>query len=341
MAVTDGSNRWEWKVDPEEQTAPNDRPLLPMVVTHLRDKRIHLRDEWVRRITDSRLLTSMSPEEILTEATSMYDSYVEALETGEVDTVRAYAGGLADRLLPRGAESEEVLSAITLLRDVLTRSIIDTYMSDANLLTEILDVYEPWASRIATTVAATFVHQRERAIRQQHEDALRQQQDTMRERQEAMRQQYEDAIRERQALLEQQALRGLSMPVLQMRPQLLLAPVIGALDDWRTRQLSDGLLDAIRSHRAKVAVIDLTGVPQMDVAVAAQLLQAVEAARLLGARAIITGISAQIASSLAAGDVDLSKLNTVGDLQSGINHAEQILGGPWPAVPAHARYTDD
>jgi rsbT co-antagonist protein RsbR len=319
MAVTDGSNRWEWKVDPEEQAAPDDRPLLPMVVTHLRDKRILLRDEWARRITDSRLLTSLGPEEILSEATAMYDSYVEALETGEVDTVRPYGSALAERVLPRGVESEEVLSAVALLREVLTRSIVDTYKNDAGTLIEVLDVYEPWASRIGTTMAGAFVQARERAIHQQREEALRQQH-------ESMRHQYEEAIRERQALLQQQARRGLSIPVLQLRPRLLLAPVIGTLDTARAQQLTEGLLDAIRAHRAHVAIIDLTGVPEIDPAVARQLVHTIEAARLLGASAMITGIAPQVASSLADSNVDLSRLHAVGDLQRGIEQADRLLG---------------
>jgi rsbT co-antagonist protein RsbR len=325
MTVTDGSNSWEWKVDPEEQAAPDDRPLLPMVVTHLRDQRILLRDEWARRITDSRVLTSLTPEEILSEATSMYDSYVNALETGEVDTVRPYGSALAERVLPRGVESEEVLSAVALLREVLTRSIVDTYKNDAGTLIDVLDVYEPWASRIATIMAGAFVQARERAIHQQREDTLRQQQEALRQQHESMRHQFEEALRERQTLLEQQARRGLSIPVLCLRPQLLLAPVIGTLDEDRAQHLAGGLLDAIRAQRAHIAIIDLTGVPEIDAAVASQLVHTIEAARLLGASAMITGIAPQVASSLADSNVDLSRLHTVGDLQSGIEQAERLL----------------
>ncbi len=56
--------------------------LLRELVSHLRQNRTQLREEWVRRITEARLLTAMSQEEIFAEATSVYDSYVEALETG-------------------------------------------------------------------------------------------------------------------------------------------------------------------------------------------------------------------------------------------------------------------
>ena len=58
--------------------------LLRELVSHLRQNRTQLREEWARRITDARLLTAMSKEEIFSEATSVYDNYVEVLETGSV-----------------------------------------------------------------------------------------------------------------------------------------------------------------------------------------------------------------------------------------------------------------
>jgi len=79
-------------------------------------------------------------------------------------------------------------------------------------------------------------------------------------------------------------------------------------------------------NRAKVVVIDITGVPVMDATVANHLVQTVDAARLLGATVIITGLSPEIAQTLVTIGVDLSKMNTVGDLQGGIEEAERALG---------------
>src|SRR3989449_1262719 len=63
---------------PSESTAA----LLRELVAHLRQNRTQLREEWARRITRAQLLTAMTEEEIFAEATSVYDNYVEALETG-------------------------------------------------------------------------------------------------------------------------------------------------------------------------------------------------------------------------------------------------------------------
>jgi rsbT co-antagonist protein RsbR len=90
--------------------------------------------------------------------------------------------------------------------------------------------------------------------------------------------------------------------------------------------LTDQLLHGIRTHRAKVVVIDITGVPDVDEAVADHLVKTVDASRLMGANVIITGLSSEIAQTLVTIGVDLSKMNTVGDLQGGIEEAERLLG---------------
>ena len=143
--------------------------LLRELVSHLREKRTQLREEWARRITDAQLLTAMSQDEIFSEATSVYDNYVEVLETGSVEALQAYARNLSERVIPRGVETHEVLGIVLLLRDVLARSLFKKYQNDLELLNKVLDAYEPAANRIANTVGVSFVQERERIIRQQQE----------------------------------------------------------------------------------------------------------------------------------------------------------------------------
>jgi rsbT co-antagonist protein RsbR len=75
-----------------------------------------------------------------------------------------------------------------------------------------------------------------------------------------------------------------------------------------------------------VVVIDITGVPDVDEGVANSLVQTVDASKLMGASVIITGLSSEIAETLVTIGVDLSKMDTVGDLQEGIEEAERLLG---------------
>jgi len=125
---------------------------------------------------------------------------------------------------------------------------------------------------------------------------------------------------------QQEAIRELSTPVLQIRDRLLLLPIIGVIDTHRARLITDGLLRAVRANRAKVVVMDVTGVATIDTKVANHLIQTVTAARLMGARVIVTGLSSDVAQALVALGLDLGKLNTVGDLQGGIEEAERLLG---------------
>src|SRR5882762_1782828 len=130
--------------------------LLRELVAHLRQNRTLLREEWVMRIAETRLLTAMTKEEIFAEATSVYDSYVEALETEAFEALQAYARNLSERIIPRGVETHEVVGIVLLLRDVLARSLFAKYQTDFKKLNRILDAYEPAANRIANTVAVGF-----------------------------------------------------------------------------------------------------------------------------------------------------------------------------------------
>jgi rsbT co-antagonist protein RsbR len=132
--------------------------------------------------------------------------------------------------------------------------------------------------------------------------------------------------RERTIRRQSEAIRELSTPVLQIRDRMLLLPVIGVIDTHRAQLITESLLKAIRQSRARVAVIDVTGVATIDSKVANHLVQTVTAAKLMGAHVLVTGVSAEVAQSLVALGIDLAPFTTVGDLQGGVEDAERILG---------------
>ena len=132
--------------------------------------------------------------------------------------------------------------------------------------------------------------------------------------------------RERIIRHQQEAIRELSTPVLQVRDRMLLLPLVGIIDTHRARQLTEDLLQQIRGARAKVVVMDVTGAAAVDSKVANHLLQTVAAAKLMGATVIVSGVSSDVATTLVALGVDVSRFHTVGDLQGGIEHAERMLG---------------
>jgi len=280
--------------------------LLDELVAHFRQNEVQLCQEWVRRIAEGQLLTAKSRDEIAAFATTVYRDYVEALETGAYEALKAYAHKPSERVFPWRVDIHDVVAIVLILRDVLLRSLLAKYQADLGRFGRILDAYEPAANRIASTVALGFVQERERIIREQ-----------------------------------QEALRELSTPVLQVRERLLILPMIGVIDPQRARQLTEQLLRGICSTRARVVVIDITGVAAMDSNVANHLVQTVEASRLLGAAIIVTGLSPEIAQTLVTIGVDLSKMHTVGDLQGGIEEAERLLGYKVIPIPEETRENEE
>jgi rsbT co-antagonist protein RsbR len=128
--------------------------------------------------------------------------------------------------------------------------------------------------------------------------------------------------RERTIREQQEAIQELPTPVLPFREGMLLVPIIGLIDTQRARLLTEQLLGAVRDNRAKVVVMDITGVQAIDSKVANHMVQTVEAARIV----IVAGVSPEIAQTMVTLGIDLGRMTTVGDLRSGIERAEEILG---------------
>jgi len=261
------------------------------LVRHFRDVREPLRRQWVREMQAKGLLAELSEPETENESLIIYDTCVECLETGRFESAEAYARRMAERSVLQAMTPAQFLGGMLTLRDVYGRSLFDKYGGNRGFLDQVLGYYEPVANQILSIVALAFIETRERIIRQQ-----------------------------------QQAIMELSTPILQFRTGLLILPIIGIIDSQRARQLTEQLLRTIRAHRAKVVVIDITGVPAVDSKVANHILQTVEAVRLMGARAIITGLSPKIAQTVVAIGVDLSRVVTMSELQSGIEEADRIMG---------------
>lgn len=139
--------------------------------------------------------------------------------------------------------------------------------------------------------------------------------------------------RDRTIRSQQRELEELSTPVLQLRQGLLILPIVGMLDSRRAQQLTEQLLLAIRTRRGRVVVLDVTGVAAVDSRVANHLIQTVDAARLMGATAIITGVSPEVAQTLVGLGIDLGTVITLAELQDGVDEADRVLGLRVVAAP--------
>jgi rsbT co-antagonist protein RsbR len=120
------------------------------------------------------------------------------------------------------------------------------------------------------------------------------------------------------------AISELSTPVVEIWEGILLLPVVGVIDTERSQQIMESMLTKIVETSAGVVLIDITGVPVVDTAVARHLMQTVQAAKLLGAETILCGISARVAQTVVHLGVDLGAVTTRATLARGLKHALSV-----------------
>ncbi len=125
---------------------------------------------------------------------------------------------------------------------------------------------------------------------------------------------------------QQRAIRELSTPILPLYEGILVLPLVGAIDSFRAGQIMERLLTAIAERQADIVIIDITGVPVIDTAVANYLLQTARAAQLIGAQVILVGIGPEIAQTIVQLGVDLRGIQIGANLQSGVELAFQRVG---------------
>jgi rsbT co-antagonist protein RsbR len=125
---------------------------------------------------------------------------------------------------------------------------------------------------------------------------------------------------------QQQELMELSTPVVQLWDEVLALPLIGTLDSGRTQVVMESLLQRVVETGARIAIIDITGVPTVDTLVAQHLMKTVAATRLMGADCIISGIRPQIAQTIVHLGVNLNDIITKATLADAFQVALQRVG---------------
>ncbi|HBY93405.1 MAG TPA: anti-anti-sigma factor [Chloroflexi bacterium] len=146
---------------------------------------------------------------------------------------------------------------------------------------------------------------------------------------------FETYVEGREALIREQsqAILELSTPVVQLWEGILVLPIIGSIDTARTQQIMENLLNRIVETGSSIVIVDITGVPAVDTAVAKHLLQTVSAARLVGAETVIVGISAHVAQTLVHLGVELSEVITRTGLAKGLEYALERTGQMIVRIP--------
>jgi rsbT co-antagonist protein RsbR len=118
----------------------------------------------------------------------------------------------------------------------------------------------------------------------------------------------------------------LQTPVIQVWERILALPIVGPVDTARAQDMTEALLERIVATGSEIVLLDITGVPVVDTAVARHLLETVTAARLLGSDVLIVGLSSQTAMTLVQLGIDLSHVTTRATLAKGLELAFRRLG---------------
>jgi anti-anti-sigma factor len=170
-------------------------------------------------------------------------------------------------------------------------------------------------------LAATFNEMADQ-VQTSHEAIEAQVEERTRELSEAYEQLREQSAEEKRLL---ETIREMSTPVIPVIEGVVVMPLIGSLDSERADMVTQALLDGVEANRARVAILDITGVPIVDTAVASALLQAMHAVTLLGVQPLLVGITPEVAQTIVHLGVDLSQITTRNTLQGGVEYAIRHL----------------
>jgi anti-anti-sigma regulatory factor len=124
---------------------------------------------------------------------------------------------------------------------------------------------------------------------------------------------------------QERAIDALSVPLIPLRDDVVTMPLVGELDQRRLSRIRDTLINGVHDSKAKVALLDMTGVPFLDDGGAETLGGIARAARLIGAEVVITGVRPAIAASIANLDFGVDGLRFEHSLQSGVALATRLL----------------
>lgn len=264
----------------------------------LRENQQEVTSLWFGQIMEKRksAVTAMGDEEIKKFVRDTISILIKALPSGDDYQGDAYREAreihekLSKILAAHGVSPSETAALIFSKRDSILTILQNAYLQKEKL-TEAISIINRLVEQAGLYTVETFVKSRESIIREQ-----------------------------------QNALLELSAPVVKVWDRILMMPLIGILDSARTQNVMESLLAGIEENQAKVAILDISGIPVVDSLVAKHLIRTVAAAKLMGAECIVTGIRSRIAQTMIQLGVDLSAVTTRNTLAEGLRVALDATG---------------
>jgi len=269
----------------------NVQDLARELSSRLEQNADEVRSQWIKEMQQVGLLAALSPKEIEEQSKAIYDACVLCLKTGSYEGAERYAANMAKKGVLEAMTVDQIIAGLLILRDVYGGFIFQWYHKDPAKWHATIEIYQPVARKILNIVATSFVAERESVIKQQ-----------------------------------QKAIMKLSTPLVEVWEGIVMLPLIGTLDSARARQLTESVLNYIAQAKAGTVVVDISGIAAVDTKAASHILRSIQAIKLMGSDAIITGIRPDVATTLVTLGVDLSGIVTRSTLREGLEYAYAKLG---------------
>ncbi|MFE9017516.1 STAS domain-containing protein [Streptomyces sp. NPDC007808] len=298
---------------PEQQSAEHQTDLAQEVATFLRERREQIAQRWADAAL-FRTVFTVSRDEAVEAGRTVVEALAAVAAAGRVEDAEADGFAVVREQLARMAQARAragaTMAQISAEMDALRPSVTDL------LLDELSDTSAERLRECAT--ALTVLMGTLRLVMLETTTVAGQ----------------ELINRQRLELLE------IATPVIKLWEGIVAVPLIGTLDSARSQVVMETLLDAVVEQNARIAILDITGVPTVDSLVAQHLMKTVAAARLMGAECIVSGIRPAIAQTIVHLGIDLSSVLTRASLADALAYALQQQGAhivPNPASAAEPR----
>jgi rsbT co-antagonist protein RsbR len=215
----------------------------------------------------------------------------EGFEHPAFDELRRFLNEISHQRAVKGYTPMENATYVSALRNTVRPMLVEDFEGDPATLAAELGYLASVIDKMALVMVENYIRSREETIRQQRADMME-----------------------------------LSTPVIKVWDRILTLPIIGTLDSRRAQLMMEALLQRVVETGSTVAILDITGVRTMDTLVANHLIKTVTAARLMGARCILTGVSPAIAQTMVQLGIDLNQITTRAQMSDGIKLALELVG---------------
>jgi rsbT co-antagonist protein RsbR len=283
-----------------ESSAPQ-AEVAGRIVDVLQHRQDELLNIWIRERLESgefreeliskKELQSQSRQIIEMLARAMRDAAGRDFDDPAFNELRAFLNHISRERAFKGYTPTENATYILSLRDAVLPLAIEEADGDADSLVRDITRFTRLLDRMGLVMIENYMRSREEIIHQQRADMME-----------------------------------LSTPVIKVWDKILTLPIIGTLDSRRAQVMMEALLQKIVETGSTIAILDITGVRTMDTLVANHLIKTVTAARLMGARCILTGVSPAIAQTMVQLGIDLTQITTRAQMADGIRLALEMNG---------------